>query len=75
VDFIVQDEDSIIPIEVKAGKAGDARSLRQYCLKFKPEKAVLTSFDGISKKNLPLYAFWKFKEWIIATAVSETLPS
>jgi predicted AAA+ superfamily ATPase len=64
VDFIIQDEAHIVPIEVKAGKAGGARSLGQYCLKYKPEKAVLTSADGISKKNLPLYAFWKFKEWL-----------
>lgn len=65
VDFIVQDDEKyIIPIEVKAGTAKHARSITQYCNKFNPEKSILTSLDEISKKVLPLYAFWKFKEWI-----------
>ncbi len=27
-------------------------------------KSILTSLDEMSKRVLPLYAFWKFKEWI-----------
>ncbi|MDR1992629.1 MAG: ATP-binding protein [Nitrososphaerota archaeon] len=65
VDFIVQDDEKyIIPIEVKSGAAKHARSLTQYCQKFHPEKSVLTSLDEMTKKILPLYAFWKFKEWV-----------
>ena len=65
VDFIVQDDEKyIIPIEVKAGTAKHARSITQYCSKFNPEISVLTSLDEMSKRVLPLYAFWKFKEWI-----------
>ena len=64
VDFIVQDGDYIVPIEVKATTASHARSLTQYCNKFSPEKSVLTSLDEMSKKILPLYAFWKLREWI-----------
>lgn len=64
VDFVIQDDANIIPIEVKAGRAGNAKSLTQYCKKYAPEKSVLTSLDGATKKNIPLYAFWKFKEWI-----------
>jgi uncharacterized protein len=65
VDFIVQDDEKyIIPIEVKAGTAKHARSITQYCSKFNPEKSILTSLDEMSKRVLPLYAFWKFKEWI-----------
>ena len=29
-----------------------------------PEKSVLTSLDDMSNKILPLYTFWKFKDWI-----------
>ncbi|MCL2793574.1 MAG: DUF4143 domain-containing protein, partial [Spirochaetaceae bacterium] len=65
VDFIVQDDKKyIIPIEVKSGTAKHARSITQYCRKFNPEKSVLTSLDEMTKRNIPLYAFWKLKEWI-----------
>jgi predicted AAA+ superfamily ATPase len=65
VDFIVQDDEKyIIPIEVKSGTVKHARSITQYCQKFNPEKSVLTSLDEMTKKIIPLYAFWKFREWI-----------
>ena len=65
VDFIVQDDVKyIVPIEVKAGTAKRARSLTQYCNKFNPERSVLTSLDELTEKNIPLYAFWKFREWV-----------
>ena len=65
VDFIVQDDTKyVVPIEVKAGTAKHARSLTQYCKLFNPEKSVLTSLDEMTSRILPLYAFWKFKEWI-----------
>jgi len=65
VDFIVQDDvRHIVPIEVKSGTAKRARSLSEYCKKFGPEKTALTSLDDLSGRNLPLYAFWKFKEWV-----------
>ena len=65
VDFIVQDDERyIIPIEVKSGTAKHARSMTQYCQKFNPEKSVITSLDEITKQIIPLYAFWKFKDWI-----------
>ena len=65
VDFIVQDDERyIVPIEVKAATAKHARSLTQYCNKFNPEKPVMTSLDEMSNRNIPLYAFWKFREWV-----------
>jgi hypothetical protein len=64
VDFIVQDDAHIIPIEVKAGTASHARSLRQYCKKFNPEKSVLTSLDYDKENILPLYVFWNLKQWL-----------
>jgi len=64
VDFIIQDGEFIIPIEVKAGKAGRARSLKQYQIKFKPKKSVLTGADTNKDDVLPLFAFWNLKEWL-----------
>jgi hypothetical protein len=54
----------IIPIEVKAGTAKHARSITQYCKKFNPEISVLASLDEMTDRILPLYAFWKFRDWI-----------
>jgi len=64
VDFIIQDDAFIIPIEVKSGSATRARSLTQYCKLFSPDKSVLTSLDSDKENILPLYMFWKFKDWI-----------
>lgn len=64
VDFIVQDGEYIIPIEVKAGTAVHAHSLTQYCNRFSPEKSVLTSLDHDKHNILPLYAFWNLKAWL-----------
>jgi len=63
VDFVVQDEADIIPIEVKAESASHAKSLAQYCKLFNPEKYILTSMDDQKKSVLPLYAFWKLRKW------------
>jgi predicted AAA+ superfamily ATPase len=64
VDFIIQDEAYIIPIEVKAGTSGHARSLVQYCQKFDPQKSVMTSMVHDKENVLPLYAFWNLREWL-----------
>lgn len=64
VDFIVQDDADIIPIEVKAGTISHARSLGEYCKKYSPHKSVLTSLDSDKGNVLPLYAFWNFRAWI-----------
>jgi hypothetical protein len=65
VDFIVQDDSKyIIPIEVKAGTAKRARSITQYCKRYNPEKSVLTSLDEMTTRIIPLYAFWRFKDWV-----------
>ncbi|MFA7205823.1 MAG: hypothetical protein WC102_05760 [Saccharofermentanales bacterium] len=34
------------------------------CKYYDPEKSVLTSLDDMTERIIPLYAFWKFKEWI-----------
>jgi predicted AAA+ superfamily ATPase len=64
VDFIVQDNAYIVPIEVKAGTASHARSLGQYCKKFTPQRSVLTSLDHDKENILPLYALGNLPEWL-----------
>jgi hypothetical protein len=64
VDFIIQNDADIIPIEVKAGPASHARSLTRYRERFNPKKSVLTSMDYGKNYTLPLYCFWKLKDYL-----------
>ncbi len=60
VDFIIQNNSTIIPIEVKAEENLKAKSLRVYGEKFKPAIAIRTSMSFYKKEawvtNIPLYA-------------------
>lgn len=59
VDFIVQDEGEIIPIEVKSGENTKAKSFRQFYEKYQPLKALRTSMLPYKQEdwmtNIPLY--------------------
>ena len=60
IDFLIQIQNKIIPVEVKAEENLHAKSLRVYCTKYNPELAIRTSMRNYSKEswmtNLPLYA-------------------
>ena len=60
VDFVIDNGEQIIPVEVKAEINLKAKSLETYCEKFQPEIAVRTSMADYKKEdwliNLPLYA-------------------
>ena len=59
-DFMIQMEDSIVPIEVKAEGNVYSQSLKAYCEKYHPKKAVrfstLKYVDQGWMVNIPLYA-------------------
>lgn len=59
VDFVIQDERRIVPIEVKSGENVKAKSLRVYRDKYQPELAVRFSLLGLDYReglvNIPLY--------------------
>ncbi len=59
-DFIIQDENRIIPIEVKAGKNVHSPSLKAFFEKYNPSVSVrfstLPYTDQGWMKNIPLYA-------------------
>lgn len=60
IDFIIQREGKLIPIEVKAADNTRAKSLKVYMDTFKPEYAIKLSSKNFSfednKKIVPLYA-------------------
>lgn len=64
VDFILQDEDTVIPIEVKKGVRAKSKSLQVYRNTYNPSKSVRTSAKNFGESDgiiaLPLYAleFW-----------------
>jgi hypothetical protein len=60
IDFIFQNRSEVIPLEVKAAENLQAKSLKNYCLKYNPKYAVRTSMSDYRKEewltNIPLYA-------------------
>ena len=60
VDFIVQSDDEVIPIEVKADVNVRAKSFKFFCEKYRPSRAYRASLLPYRKEewmtNLPLYA-------------------
>jgi predicted AAA+ superfamily ATPase len=60
VDFVIDDGSRIIPVEVKAEVNLQAKSLKTYCEKFRPETAIRTSMSNYKREdwllNLPLWA-------------------
>lgn len=66
VDFLLQNDASIIPVEVKSGSNLGGRSLRVYIDKYKPEIALRYSMNNLKKDggilNIPLFlADWTKK--------------
>lgn len=66
VDFIIQRESKVIPVEVKAATNLKARSLKIYMEQFKPKLAIRTSLADYKKTenlvDIPLYAIEIIKE-------------
>lgn len=60
VDFIIQRQGSIVPIEVKSADNTRAKSLNTYIKRYRPEYAIKVSSKNFSfedgKKTVPLYA-------------------
>ncbi len=60
IDFLVQSQNEIIPIEVKAEENLRAKSLQVFCQKFESPLAIRTSMSNYRQENwmtnLPLYA-------------------
>jgi len=60
VDFVIQNDEEIIPIEVKSGTNIRSVSFKFFCEKYKPIKAIRTSLADYQAQewmiNLPLYA-------------------
>ena len=60
LDFLIQNDNKIIPVEVKAGKNLQATSFKLFCQKHNPQTAIRISLadykEEESMTNVPLYA-------------------
>jgi len=60
IDFVIQYQNEIIPVEVKAEENLKSKSLKTYVEKFSPNTAIRTSMSPYRKEtwltNIPLYA-------------------
>jgi hypothetical protein len=60
IDFVVQYENQVIPVEVKAEENLQAKSLKIFCQKYKPNIAIRTSMSNYRQEswltNVPLYS-------------------
>ena len=54
IDFIIQHDAELIPIEVKAETNLQAKSLKLFCRKFKSKKAVRLSLAHWSTQEMPI---------------------
>lgn len=68
VDFVMQVEERIVPVEVKASTNLKARSLRIYREQYNPDISVRTSMSNLRKDegllNVPLYIIWMIEKFI-----------
>lgn len=59
LDFVIQHESAIYPLEIKAGESSRKKSLRIYADKYKPELLLISSSRNLKKDgnilNCPLY--------------------
>ena len=59
IEFLIYKDGGIVPVEVKAGHRTQAKSLRQFLIKYSPQKAFMLSAKPFSKTsrviNVPLY--------------------
>jgi predicted AAA+ superfamily ATPase len=65
VDFLIQTEDGVIPVEVKSETNVQAKSLKEYVRKFEPAYSVRISAKNFGFENniksIPLYAVFCLK--------------
>ncbi|MDO9229409.1 MAG: AAA family ATPase [Syntrophales bacterium] len=60
VEFLLEREGEIVPVEVKSGWVTQSKSLKVYTERYRPPRAYILSANNISRRNivryLPLYA-------------------
>lgn len=68
IDFVIQNKNEIIPIEVKSGNITNNTSLTKYNEKYKPVKSIRFSLNNLKLDgkvlNIPLYLIESMDKFI-----------
>lgn len=72
LDFLFENEDKVIPVEVKAEKNTRAKSYRQFCRKYHPKLGFKFSMKNVGEQqvegtktcSVPLYLVWRVGEYL-----------
>lgn len=68
IDFVIQNKNEIIPIEVKSGNITNNTSLTKYNEKYKPVKSIRFSLNNLKQDgkilNIPLYLIESINKFI-----------
>ena len=66
VEFLLEREGEVMPVEVKSGWVTQSKSLKVYIERYRPPRAYILSANNISQRNivryLPLYAVGRLKK-------------
>lgn len=72
IDFMLQNDNQVIPIEVKSGLNAKAKSLKSYREKYHPKLALRFSMQNLKLDNdllnIPLYLIHRLKDFLQAKA-------
>lgn len=72
LDFITDHEGILVPVETKSADNTKAKSLHQFCTKYRPKLAIKSSLKNVGDNmdgethvwSIPLYALFRFKEYL-----------
>ena len=72
LDFITDYEGVLVPVETKSADNTKAKSLHQFCSKYRPKLAIKSSLKNVGDNmdgetrvwSIPLYALFRFKEYL-----------
>lgn len=71
IDFLIENENRVIPVEVKAADNTQAKSYRSFCKKYTPEVGIKASMKNFAENevektrtiSLPLYMLWNMNHY------------
>jgi predicted AAA+ superfamily ATPase len=70
IDFLIEHNGQVLPVEVKAGTNKQGKSLRAYRDRFNPELSLRASLRGLHKDdwllNVPLYLLGEIKRFLLS---------
>lgn len=67
VEFLLEREGEVVPVEVKSGWVTQSKSLKVYTERYRPPRAYVLSANNVSRGNinhyLPIYAAFRLYNW------------